>query len=118
MSRQKFGFVPQTMTDSVFAIFSEEAGFIGDFILIMVFLVIFWRGFKIANNATDKFSRILALAVTFWITSQTFINIGSMIGILPLTGVPLPLISYGGSHLIAELVGFGILLNISRYSTI
>jgi cell division protein FtsW len=118
MSRQKFGFVPQTMTDSIFAIFSEEAGFIGDFILIIVFLVIFWRGFKIANHATDKFSRILALAITFWVTLQAFINIGSMIGMLPLTGVPLPFISYGGSHLITELFGMGILLNISRYSTI
>ena len=94
--------------------FSEETGFLGALILISLFLIFAWRGFKIIKAASDKFSGLLALGIIFWISSQAFINIGSMIGILPLTGIPLPFISYGGSHIVAELIGLGILLNISK----
>jgi len=114
MSRQKFGFLPQPMSDTIFAVFLEEIGFIGAVILISLFLVFAWRGFKIAKSAPDKFSQMTALGISLWITIQAFVNMGSMIGVLPLTGIPLPLISYGGSHLIIELIGVGILLNISR----
>lgn len=114
MSQQKFGFLPQTLADSIFAVFSEETGFIGGFILILLFLLFFWRGFSIGFNSKDKFSQVLAFGITFWLVIQAFINIGSMLGILPLTGVPLPFISYGGSALVAELTGLGILLNISK----
>ena len=116
MSRQKFGFLPQTMSDSIFAIFAEEAGFIGSIILIFLFLFFCWRGFRIAKATDDKFQKILALGITSWISIQALINIGSMTGLLPLTGVPLPFISYGGSHLLTEFVGVGILLNISKAS--
>jgi len=120
MSLQKFGFLPQSMSDTIFAIFAEETGFIGCLILIFLFLIFFWRGFKTGRHppttqiAQDKFSQLTALGITSWIVLQGFINIGAMIGILPLTGVPLPFISYGGSHLIVELIGIGILLNISK----
>jgi len=114
MSRQKYGFLPQTMSDSIFAIFAEEAGFIGSFILIFIFLFFSWRGFRIAKESDDKFQKILALGITSWISIQALINIASMIGLLPLTGVPLPFISYGGSHLLTEFIGIGMLLNISR----
>ncbi len=114
MGTQKFGFLPQTISDSIFAIFSEETGFIGSVFLIFLFLIFLWRGFKIAKVARDKFSQLLSLGITSWICLQGFTNIGAMIGILPLTGVPLPFISYGGSALIVELIGVGILLNISR----
>ncbi len=114
MSRQKFGFLPQPMTDSIFAIFSEEAGFLGVIILISLFLIILWRGFKISKEVKDNFAKLAALGISSWLVLQAFVNIGSMIGILPLTGIPLPLISYGGSHLVAELIGIGILLNISK----
>lgn len=114
MSQQKFGFLPQTLNDSIFAVFSEETGFIGSSVLVLLFLTFFWRGFKIGLNSRDKFSQILALGITFWIVIQAFINIGSMIGILPVAGVPLPFISYGGSALVSELIGVGILLNISK----
>jgi len=114
MSRQKFGFLPEPIGDAVFAVFSEETGFLGALILISLFLIFAWRGFKIIKAASDKFSGLLALGIIFWISSQAFINIGSMIGILPLTGIPLPFISYGGSHIVAELIGLGILLNISK----
>jgi len=114
MSKQKFGFLPQPISDSIFAIFAEETGFLGSVILISFFLVLFWRGFKIAKNSIDKFSKLTAFGISSWFAIQAFVNIGSMIGILPLTGIPLPFISYGGSHLITELIGVGILLNISK----
>jgi len=114
LSIQKHGFLPQSISDSIFAVFSEETGFIGAFFLIFLFLVFAWRGFKIAKESKDKFCQLVALGITVWIISQTFVNIGAMIGMLPLTGVPLPFISYGGSALVAELAGLGILLNISK----
>ena len=114
MSRQKFGLLPQPMSDSIFAIFAEETGFIGSLILILLFLIFFWRGFKIAKQTEDKFLKLTALGISCWIILQTFVNIGSMIGILPLTGIPLPFIGYGGSALIVEMIGVGILLNISK----
>jgi len=113
-SQQRFGFLPQTMSDSIFAIFSEETGFVGAFILILIFLIFLWRGLRIAKSVDDNFSQFFAIGFTCWICFQSFINIGSMLGLLPLTGIPLPFISYGGSHLIAELTGVGILLNISK----
>lgn len=114
MSIQKFGFIPHSISDSIFAIFAEETGFVGSLILILLFLIFAFQGFKISKASPDKFSQLLALGITSWITIQGFINIGSMTGILPLTGIPLPFISYGGSALITELVGVGILLNISK----
>lgn len=114
MSIQKLGFLPQSVSDSVFAVFSEETGFIGGFVLILLFLIFLWRGFKIAKESQNKFFQLTALGITSWIVIQTFVNIGAMIGILPLTGIPLPFISYGGSALIVELIGIGILLNISK----
>ena len=114
MFRQKLWLLPQSMSDSIFAIFAEEGGFIGSSILIFLFLIFLWRGFKIAKLRGDKFSQLAALGITSWIVIQGFTNIGSMTGILPLTGIPLPFISYGGSALISELIGVGILLNISR----
>lgn len=113
-SRQKFGFLPFSMSDSIFAVLAEEVGFIGGTILIGLFLLFVWQGFKIARRTEDKFCSLAALGITVWISSQAFINIGSMLGILPLTGIPLPFISYGGSALIAELIGVGVLLNISK----
>ncbi|GAH71087.1 unnamed protein product [marine sediment metagenome] len=86
----------------------------GSFILVAFFLIFLIRGFKISKKAKDEFSKILAQGISSWIVLQAFINIGAMTGILPLTGIPLPFISYGGSHLIAELIGVGILLNITK----
>lgn len=114
MSGQKFGFLPQSISDSIFAILAEETGFIGSLILISFFLIFFWRAFKISKETPDKFSQLLSLGISLWILIQAFVNIGAMIGILPLSGIPLPFISYGGTHLVAELIGVGILLNISK----
>ncbi|KPJ56873.1 hypothetical protein AMJ49_03620 [Parcubacteria bacterium DG_74_2] len=117
MSRQKFGFLPQSISDSIFAIFAEETGFIGSIVLIFLFLIFLWRGFKIAKEQKDDFSKLLAFGITSWIALQAFINIASMTKVLPLMGMPLPFVSYGGSALISELIGVGILLNISKSTT-
>lgn len=117
MGFQKLGFLPQPMADAIFAVFSEETGFVGGAMLILLFLLFLWRGFKIARESQNIFFKLTALGICSWIIIQTFVNIGAMIGILPLTGIPLPFISYGSSALVAELIGIGILLNISRQKT-
>lgn len=114
MSTQKFGFLPQAMTDSIFAIIGEELGIIGCVAIIFAFIFLLWLGIQIAKNSNDRFSKLAAIGVVFWITLQAFINISSAIGIFPLAGIPLPFFSYGGSHLMVELIGIGLLLNISR----
>lgn len=114
MSIQKFGFLPQAMSDSIFAILGEEAGIIGSVVLVLAFVLFFYLGLKIASSANDSFSRLTAIGITFWISSQAFMNIASAIGLFPLSGIPLPFFSYGGSHIIAELIGVGLLLNISK----
>lgn len=114
MSSQKFGYLPQAMSDSIFPIIGEELGIIGGAGLIVLFLLFFWLGLKIAKNSNDRFSKLTAVGITFWITLQAFINMASSTGIFPLAGIPLPFFSYGGSHLVAELIGLGLLLNISK----
>ncbi len=114
LSFQKFGSLPEPIGDSIFAIFAEEIGLLGAAFLIFLFLAFAWRSFIIAHRVQDPFAKNLAIGIACWITVQAFINMGAMIGMLPLTGVPLPFISYGGSALMAELIGIGILLNISK----
>ncbi|MBU4351086.1 FtsW/RodA/SpoVE family cell cycle protein [Candidatus Parcubacteria bacterium] len=113
-SRQRFNFLPATIGDAIFSIFAEETGFFGAVILLLLIFIFVWQGFKIAQASKDKFSQIVAVGICFWIGFQSLVNICSMTGIFPLTGVPLPFISYGGSHLTSELAALGILLNISR----
>ena len=114
MSSQKFGFLPQSMSDSIFAILGEETGILGCIILIIIFLFFLYLGLKIARSSTDKFSKLTAIGITSWIMIQTFISIGSAAGVIPLGGIPLPFFSYGGSHIFVELTSMGILLNISK----
>jgi cell division protein FtsW len=114
-SRQKYEYLPEANTDSIFAIIAEEIGFIGASLVILVFLFIVWRGFKIATRAPDVFGKLLALGVSSWFAVQTLINLGAMVRLLPLTGVPLPLVSYGGSSLVLLCIAMGIVMNISRY---
>ena len=113
-SRQKYAYLPEGFTDSIFAIIAEEVGFIGALVIILAYLFIFWRGLKIAQNAPDLFGQLLAGGVISWLAIQTFINLAAIVVLIPLTGLPLPFISYGGSNLVVSLVGVGILLNISR----
>ena len=117
-SRQKYLFLPETATDSIFAIIAEELGFIGASIVIICFMIFVFRAIKIASLAPDKFSKILATGIVAWIGGQALLNIGSMVAVVPLTGIPLPFLSYGGSSLIMVLVATGILLNISKYTSV
>lgn len=115
-SRQKFEYIPEVTTDSIFAIIGEEFGFVGAIVLIFLISYLIYRGLKISQNCSDNFGRILAFGLTSWLGIQAIINLGAMVSLIPLTGVPLPFISYGGSALLANLVAVGILLNISKYS--
>lgn len=113
-SRQKFEYIPEVSTDSIFGIIGEELGFFGSVFLIGLFVFLIFRGLKIAQNSSDNFGKILALGLTCWLGIQVVINLSAMTALLPLTGVPLPFISYGGSALVANLTAVGILLNISK----
>lgn len=113
-SKQKYLYLPMAHTDSIFAIIAEELGFIRSGIIILVFLVLGLRGYKIAKNAPDNFGKLLTIGITTWILIQAFINIASMLNVTPMTGVPLPFISFGGSSLIFLLAAVGIVLNISK----
>lgn len=112
--RQKFNYLPEPVGDSIFAILGEELGLVGCVFLISLFLILAWRGFLIAKNAPDPFGRLMAAGITSWFVFQAFINIAAISAIIPLTGVPLPFVSYGGSALIFALGAMGILLNISK----
>jgi len=117
-SLQKFNYLPEPVGDSIFAIIGEELGMFGCLILIGLFLTFALRGFKIAKNAHDVFSKLLATGIVSWIFFQAFINIAAISGMIPLTGIPLPFISYGGTSITFLLIGVGILLNISKQSNI
>jgi cell division protein FtsW len=117
-SLQKFNYLPEPVGDSIFAIIGEELGFFGEFILIMLFVVFFLRGLKIAKNAPDIFGRLVAIGIVAWITLQAFINIAAISGLVPLTGIPLPFISYGGTSIVFLLTGVGILMNISKQTNL
>lgn len=113
-SRQKHLFLPESATDSVFAVIAEELGFIGSAALVLLLLIFVFKCIKIASNAPDMFSKMLAVGISAWIGGQMILNLGSMVGLMPLTGIPLPFFSYGGSSLLSVLAGTGILLNISK----
>ncbi len=115
-SLQKFEYIPEVTTDSIFAILGEEFGFLGGLFLILLISFLIYRGFTIAHNAHDRFGQLLGYGLTLWLGIQAALNLAAMVALVPLTGVPLPFISYGGSALLANLVAVGILLNISRTS--
>jgi cell division protein FtsW len=114
-SRQKFFYVPGAHTDGVFAIIGEELGFIGSALVLALFALLVARGFRVILRARDDFGSLLAVGIVSWIAFQAIINIGGITRTLPLTGIPLPFLSYGGSALLAMLAGVGILLSVSRY---
>jgi cell division protein FtsW len=115
-SRQKFGWLPEQSTDAIFSVWGQEVGFIGAALMILLFLVVAWRGYRIARMAPDGFSQLMATGITTWIVFQAMLNIGAVSGSIPFTGVPLPFVSYGGSSLVITLAGVGLLLNISKYA--
>lgn len=113
-SRQKFNYLPEIWSDSIFPIIAEEIGFVGSIILILIYLSIFIKGMMIAGKAPDLFGQSLAVGISVWIFFQAFLNIAGMINLVPMTGVPLPFISAGGTSLSVLLAAFGVLLNVSK----
>lgn len=114
---QKSYWLPQATDDFIFAASAEELGFLRILFIVIAYVIIAYRGFMIANYAPDKFTSLLATGITVWLTGQAFINIGVNIGLLPVTGITLPFISYGGTSMVVTLVGIGILLQISKTTT-
>lgn len=113
-SVQKFNYLPEPIGDSVFAVVGEELGFIGVLFIVSLYGIVGIRGYIIARYSSDQFGKLLAMGIVTIILTQTTLNIGSMLGLLPLTGVPLPLISHGGTALMVALFELGVLLNISK----
>jgi cell division protein FtsW len=114
-SIQKFGYLPEVQGDTIFSAMAEELGYVRMFLLLCAYLFIAYRGYRIAKNAPNRFSSLVAVGITTWFVWQSLVNIAVNIQLMPLTGITLPFISYGGSSLTTLLVAAGILLNISRY---
>jgi cell division protein FtsW len=112
--RAKWGFLPEAHTDFIYAIIGEEIGLVGSSMVIALFLAFAFFGIRTALHARDRFGMLLATGITTWILVQAFINIGASVGALPITGVPLPFVSAGGSSLVLTMAASGILLNIAR----
>lgn len=116
LSRQKFQYLPEVAGDSIFAIIAEELGFFFGALLVIGFLYFLYRGIRIAAQAPDAFGKLLVTGIISWLGIQAFVNIGAMVGLLPLTGVPLPFVSQGGTALAVALAACGIVLNVSKHT--
>lgn len=115
-SVQKFGYLPEVQADTIFAAMSEELGFFRILIVLSLFIIFVWRGFRVAQYAPDRFGFLVASGITTWVAFQTLLNVAVNLSLFPLTGITLPFISYGGSSLVALMAASGVLLNISSYS--
>ena len=113
-SRQKFQYLPEVAGDSIFAIIGEELGFVVSLLLVVLFIWLLIRIIRTASHAPDMFGYLLASGIGVWLVGQFFINAGAMLGLMPLTGLPLPLISYGGTSMMAAMAAMGIVVNISK----
>ncbi|MGD8632174.1 MAG: putative peptidoglycan glycosyltransferase FtsW [Anaerolineales bacterium] len=117
-SRGKFGFLPAPHTDSVYAVIGEELGLVGALLILVLFALFMWRGFKVSVSTKDRLAMLLASGVTFWIGAEALINMSVLLGLLPFAGNALPFFSYGGSSLVTTLTGVGFLLNVSRMARV
>jgi cell division protein FtsW len=115
-SIQVYGYLPEAANDSIFAIIAEEFGLLGAAAVVVLFGYLVYRGLTVARLAPDMFARLMATGISLWFLLQAFINIGAMLSLVPLTGIPLPFISYGGTSLVISLLAAGMLLNISKYT--
>ena len=113
--RSKYGFLPEAHTDFIFTVIGEELGLIGACVLVAVFIAFAVVGARIAMRAPDRFGMLVATGISSWVLFQAFVNIGAAVGVLPITGVPLPFVSFGGSSLVVNMMAMGILLNIARH---
>lgn len=110
---QKYNYLPEPLADTIFSVWGEEMGFLGCTVIVILYLILAWRGLIISKKAPSKFSQLLGVGITSWILIQAFLNVMAISGIIPFTGIPLPFISYGGTALIMALGAMGILINIS-----
>jgi len=113
-SRQKWMYIPNAHTDFIFSILGEELGLIGELVVLVLFGILLYAGIRIAVRAPDSYGRLVAAGITGWLGLQTLVNLGTVTGLVPVTGVPLPLVSFGGSSLVVTLAAIGILVNIGR----
>lgn len=116
-SVQAYGYLPEAANDSIFAIYAEKFGFIGVAVLIGIFALLFRKLKSIAEHAPDNFSRLYVMGVLAWLSVQTIVNVGAMIGLLPLKGITLPFVSYGGTSVVFIMIAMGVVFEISRYTT-
>ena len=114
---QKLFYLPEPHTDFIYAVIAEELGLIGATVVLACFCVIAWRGLRAAMRAPDRFGAFLALGLTTMVAVQAFFNISVVLGLLPTKGIPLPFVSFGGSSLLINLIGMGILLNVSQHAS-
>jgi len=114
-SREKWGLLPNAHTDFIFSVIGEELGMVGTLFVLALLGALVWFGLRAASRAPDRFGTVLGVALVAWISAETMINVGAVLGLLPVTGIPLPFISYGGSSLVLTLFGAGILVNIARH---
>ncbi|MEE9582305.1 MAG: putative lipid II flippase FtsW [Acidimicrobiia bacterium] len=114
-SRARWSFLPNAHTDFVFSILGEETGLAGSLAVVFLFVILTVAGTVIAHRAADRFGRLLAIGITTWIATQAIVNIGGVTGILPITGVPLPFVSFGGTALVMSMIGVGVLVSIARH---
>jgi cell division protein FtsW len=115
--KQKLLYLPEAHTDFIYAVVSEELGLIGSLGVLLGFLVILWRGLRVTVLMSDEFGRYLALGITTMIVFQAFMNLSVVLGLIPNKGIPLPMISSGGSSLVSTLASLGILMNVSEHAT-
>jgi len=113
-SVQKFTYLPEPVGDSIFAVAAEEFGFVGSVFLLLIFVLFAMRGLKIASRTTNVFGRLVVVGIVIMIVFQAFVNIGAMLGVIPLSGITLPFVSHGGTSLFITLFEVGIILSISR----
>jgi len=116
-SRGKFFYIPESHTDGVFAIMGEELGFIATCAVLALYMILMIRGYQVARRSRDEFGMLVATGITTWIAVQALLNMGGITRVIPLTGVPLPFLSFGGNALAAILLGMGVLISISRYGS-
>lgn len=113
-SKEKWGTLPEAHTDFIYAVVGEEAGILGTLVILALFATIIFVGIRVSRINTDPFAKLASLGIVAWVSTQMFVNIGAVLGLVPVTGVPLPLVSYGGSSLIPTLLGLGMLMSFSK----
>jgi cell division protein FtsW len=113
-SREKFGYLPNTYTDYIFAIIGEELGLLGTLLVLALFGLLAYAAIRIAQRCKDRFSQLAVAGVTAWLLGQALVNMGAVVGLLPITGIPLPLVSFGGSALLPTMFAIGMLISFAR----